>query len=196
MAWSIANFVLQGQILGFKVDTWPHCLGPSSNYPMVAMSVLVAIFAHVCVAAGFLFTGKPLSLYQFPHGFRYKFYGVLLAAAGFFVVARGIRQLTRWLQQKRYQALLLASGGSRQLFSSRNSLGSAERRQALPSFIGVRELSTKLRWLSFRAPKIVPLTPEMSLAIAHGSSQSRTVNTYPPAKPSPKSSKRNTAERV
>jgi len=196
VAWSVANYVLQGQIMGFKVDTWPHTLGPSSNYAMVIVSVLVVIFAHIFVVASFLFTAKPLSLYHFPSQFKYKFYGILLAAAGVFVAQRSVRQVARRAQQQRYEALLRGNSAGRQLSSSRNSLGSAERMLPNSYTLGMQQLGSKLRWLSFRAPKVHPLTPEMSIAIASASGQSKTVKSYPPAKASPKSSQRSTAERV
>ncbi|DBA85704.1 TPA: hypothetical protein ACH3X1_005275 [Trebouxia sp. C0004] len=196
VAWSVANYCLQGQIMGFKVDTWPHTLGPSSNHAMVIVSVLVATFAHIFVIAGFLFTAEPLSLYHFPSQFRYKFYGILLAAAGVFVAQRSVRQVARRAQQQRYEALLHGNSAGRQLSSSRNSLGSAERMLPSAYTLGMQQLGSKLRWLSFRAPKVNPLTPEISIAIASVSGQSKTVKSYPPAKASPKSSERSTAERV
>lgn len=186
VAWSVAVFVLQGQVLGFKVDTWPHCLGPTSNYHLITVSVLIILFANVFVAAGFLFTAKPLSLYHFPHDFTYKLYGVLLSAAGVFTAQRVVRQIMRRTQQQRFEAQLRASGGSRQLSSSRNSLGSAERALQAGTYTqGLQQLGSKLRWLSLRAPKIHPLTPEVSIAIALGSAPSKTVKSYPPAKPGP-----------
>jgi len=175
--------------MGFKVDTWPHTLGPSSNYAMVIVSVLVVIFAHIFVVASFLFTAKPLSLYHFPSQFKYKFYGILLAAAGVFVAQRSVRQVARRAQQQRYEALLRGNSAGRQL-------SSAERMLPNSYTLGMQQLGSKLRWLSFRAPKVHPLTPEMSIAIASVSGQSKTVKSYPPAKASPKSSQRSTAERV
>ncbi len=182
--------------MGFKVDTWPHTLGPSSNRAMITVSVLVVIFAHLFVIASFLFTDKPLSLYHFPSQFRYKFYGILLGAAGVFVIQRSVRQVARRAQHQRYEALLRGNSAGRQLSSSRNSLGSAERMLPNAYTLGMQQLGSKLRWLSFRAPKVHPLTPEMSIAIASVSGQSKTVKSYPPAKASPKSSQRSTAERV
>jgi len=163
---------------------------------MIIVSVLVVIFAHIFVVASFLFTKKPLSLYHFPNQFRYKFYGILLAAAGVFVAQRSVRQVARRAQHKRYEALLRGNSAGRQLSSSRNSLGSAERMLPNAYTLGMQQLGSKLRWLSFRAPKVQPLTPEMSIAIASFSGHSKTVKSCPPAKASPKSSQRSTAERV
>ena len=183
--------------MGFKVDTWPHSLGPTSNPPMIVCSVIIVILAHVFVAAGFLFTHEPLSLYRFPTKFRNELLGILLGAAAFFVVARALKQSLRRKKEERHQAVLRESGGSRQLSSSRNSLGSGDR-AALPRAFSLRmrELSTKFRWLTFRAPRIVPLVPEMSMAVANPRTPSKTVVSYPPAKPVPKSGMRTTADAI
>ena len=180
VAWSVANYCLQGQIMGWKVDTWPHSQGPGSNKPLIIVSLLIAIFAHVFVAAGFLFTKQPLSLYHFPQRFRLEFYGILLTSAFIFVVQRAVRQFMRRAQQQKYQALLRESGGSRQLSSSRNSMGSAEKLLPNAYSLGMQELITKLRWLTFRAPKIVPITSEMSVVAAtRSSTRSHTAQVHP-----------------
>ena len=195
LAWTVANYVLQGQIMGFKVDTWPHCLGPISNPPMIAVSIIIVIFAHVFVAANFLFTHRPLSLYRFPSKFRYDFWGVLLGAAGFFVVARAVK-LMHSKREEQHQAVLRESGGSRQLASSRNSLGSGERVVPQAFSLRMRELSTKFQWLTFRAPRVAPLLPETSFTLSQPAPESRTAVPHPPAKPSPKASAQNSAELV
>lgn len=160
LAWSIANYVLQGQIMGFKVDTWPHCLGPTSNPPLIAITLVIVIFAHVFVAAGFLFTHRPLSLYRFPTKFRNESCCILLGAAAFFVMARALKQVVQRKQQARHhQALQRRSGGSR-LSGTGGSLGSADVTTLQAN--SLRELSTKFRWLTLRAPKIAPLSHGLS----------------------------------
>ncbi|KAL3146673.1 hypothetical protein ABBQ32_000901 [Trebouxia sp. C0010 RCD-2024] len=155
LAWSIANYVLQGQIMGFKLDTWPHCLSPTSNPPLIVITLIFIFFAHFFVAAGFLFTHLPLALFRFPDKFRNKLWGILLGAAALFVIIRALRQVVLRKQHARqHQALQRSSGGSR-LSTAGGSLGSADvttlRAQSL------RELSTRFRWLTLRAPKIAPL---------------------------------------
>lgn len=184
--------------MGFKVDTWPHCLGPTSNPPMIAVSIIIVIFAHAFVAANFLFTHRPLSLYRFPSKFRYEFWGILLGAAGFFVVARAVK-LMHSKRQEQHQAVLRESGGSRQLASSRNSLGSGDRVVSRAYSLRMRELSTKFRWLTFRAPRVVPLLPETLSTLSQPAAGSRMVvplMSHPTAKPSPNAIAQNAAELV
>ena len=196
VACSVANYCLQGQIMGFKVDTWPHAQGPSSNKPLIIVSLLIVIFAHVLVAANFLFTGQPLLLFHFPQRFRFELYGILLASAFIFIVQRAIKLLTARAQQQRHRALLRESGGSRQLSSSRNSMGSAEKTVASAYNLGVQELSTKLRWLTFRAPKIVPISTELSMAAPSHSIQSRTDKIHPLAKTAASNAQRTVQDKV
>ena len=175
VAWSVANYVLQGQILGFKLDTWPHCLGPTSNHPLIAITLIIVIFAHLSVAGGFLFTSKPLSLYRFPTKFRNEFWGILLGAAGFFVAARALKQVVQRKQQARIQAMLrsspsrLSSAGAN-LGSGQTSLPSAGGSLGSASWTALRaqshQLSTRCWWLTLRAPKIAPLVPGLSWAHA------------------------------
>lgn len=182
--------------MGWKVDTWPHCQGPGSNKLLIAATLLIVIFAHVFVSAGFLFTHRPLSLFHFPQKFRFQFYGILLVSAFLFVAQRAIRLRIRRAQQDRYRAMLLESGGSRQLSSSRSSFGSGKIDKLLPSpySLGVQELSTKLKWLTFRAPKIVPVTAQMSLA-ARQASRSRAAKVHPVTS-APEGAQRSVHERV
>lgn len=162
--------------MGFKLDTWPHCLGPTSNPPLIAITLIIVIFAHLFVAGGFLFTSKPLSLYRFPTKFRNEFWGILLGAAGFFVAARALKQVLQRKQQARIQALLRGNSPSR-LSSARTSLRSSP--TGLPSAGGSlgsaswaalraqsQELSTRFRWFTVRAPKIAPLVPGLSRALS------------------------------
>ena len=184
VAWSVANYVLQGQIMGFKLDTWPHCLGPTSNPPLIAITLIIIMFAHLFVAGGFLFTHRPLSLYRFPTKFRNEFWGILLGAAGFFVAARALKQVVLRKQQARIQAKLRGNSPSR-LSSARASLGSGS--TGLPSAGGSlggaswtalraqsRELTTKFWWLTLRAPKIAPLVPGLSRSMTHAHSHPET----------------------
>ena len=186
VAWSTANYVLQGQIMGFKVDTWPHCQGPSSNRPMIAVSVIIVIFAHGFVAANFLFTHRPLSLYRFPSKFRNQFWGILIAAAGVFVFARALRQILRRKQQDRQRAIIRDSGGSRQLNSSLH-LGIRDRTLPRSQLLTTLKLSNMFRWVTFTAPKIVPLVPKKPVVVPAARLQSRTT---------PKSSAGSISERV
>ncbi len=153
LAWSIANYVLQGQIMGFKLDTWPHCLGPSSNPPLIAITLIIVFFAHFFVAAGFLFTHQPLALYRFPKKFRNELWGILLGAAAFFVVIRAVKQVVLRKQQARQHHAIRSSGGSR-LSTAGGSLGSEDMTTLRAH--SLRELSTRFRWLTMRAPKIAP----------------------------------------
>ena len=86
----------------------------------------------------------------------------------------------RRAQQQKYHAMLRESGGSRQLSSSRNSMGSADKTLPKAYSLGMQELIVKLRWLTFRAPKVAPLTSEMSLAaVARRSTRSHTAKVHP-----------------
>lgn len=170
--------------MGFKLDTWPHCLGPTSNPPLIAITVIVIFFAHFCVAAGFLFTHKPLSLYRFPSKFRNEFWGLLLGVAGFFVLARALKQVVLRKQEARYQAMLRSSGGSR-LSSARGSLGrvtAADRTVLRAPTLRIQELKSKLRWLTLKAPKIVPLLSGLSTAMTNVNSQADTIVSDPSAR--------------
>lgn len=168
--------------MGFKVDTWPHCLGPTSNPPLIAVTLITIFFAHLFVAANFLFTHQPLSLYRFPAKFRNEFWGILLGAAGFFVIARAVKQVVQRKQQDRIQAELRSSGPSRLLTAS-SSLGSGAA-TTLPSIRGstgsvtlnahvaqAQEQSSRFRWFTNRAPKIAPLVPGLSRGMTHADSQ-------------------------
>lgn len=169
--------------MGFKVDTWPHCLGPTSNPPLIAVTLITIFFAHFFVAANFLFTHKPLSLYRFPTRFRNEFWGILLGAAGFFVIARALKQVVQRKQQERIQAELRSSGPSR-LLTAGGSLGSGATATTLPSTRGStgsatlnervaqsQEHSSSFRWFTRRAPRIAPLVPGLSRAMTHADSQ-------------------------
>ena len=182
--------------MGFNVDTWPHAQGPRSNKPLIIGSLLIVLFAHVFVSANFLFTGKPLSLYHFPTRFRFELYSILLVSAFVFIVQRAVKHLMQRAQQQRYRALLRESGGSRQLSSSRYSMGSAEKTAASAYSLGVQELSTKLRWLTFRAPKIVPISTELSVASPSRSIQSRTDRIHPLAKTTASAAQRTVQDKV
>ena len=170
--------------MGFKLDTWPHCLGPSSNPPLVAITLIIIMFAHLFVAANFLFTHKPLSLYRFPTKFRNEFWGTLLGAAGFFVAARALKQVVQRKQQARMQAMLRGNSPSR-LSSARASLGSgptsspgAQGSLNSASWAALHAqnqgLSTRFRWLTLRAPKIAPLVPGLSRTMTGAHSQPNT----------------------
>ena len=184
---TIANWVLHGQLMGFKVDTWPHCQGPSTNYPLLTVTMLMTVFAHVLVLAGPRFTARPLSLYHFPSHFRFSFYGILLGAATLFLGQRAFRQFMRRKQQQRYQAHLRQSGSSAQLFSSRNSLGSAERAISSDYSFSVKAICVKLRRLIQGSTQVVPLSSQVAAATplatrkstASGSAQLSSVRSLP-----------------
>lgn len=195
--------------MGFKVDTWPHCLGPTSNPPLIAVTLIIIFFAHFFVAANFLFTHQPLSLYRFPTGFRNEFWGILLGAAAFFVIARVVKQVVQRKQQERIQAELRSSGASRPLTAG-GSLGSGATVTTLPSTRGStgsatlnervaqsQEHSSTFRRFIKRAPKIAPLVPGLSSGMTHADSQSgNTVVLAPNAEASPESSAQPADERV
>lgn len=177
LAWTVANFVLQGQVAGFRVDTYPHCAGLSTNTILIVASVIVVLFAHFCVMAGPWLQHKPLQLFHFPLNFRVRLYAVLLGAAGLFFIARFIKWYANFREQRRMRTLLRATGGSRQLSSTRNSLGSGE--VAQPFQLSLTQLVSKLYSMGLRSNKVHPLPVEQS-AISGRRVEHKTVVHYPP----------------
>ena len=146
--------------MGFKLDTWPHCLGPTSNPPLIAITLLIIFFAHFFVAAGFLFTHRPLSLYRYPGKFRNELWGILLGSAAFFVIIRALKQVVLRKQQARYREVMQRSSRGNRLPTAGGSLGSVDVTTLRAN--SLRELNTRFRWLTLRAPKIAPLVQGLS----------------------------------
>ena len=160
LAWTVANFVLQGQVAGFRVDTYPHCSGLTTNTLLITASVIIVLFAHACVMAGPWLDHKPLTLFPFPLHFRVRVYAILLGAAGLFFIARFVKWYSNFRHQRQMRTLLRATGGSRQLSSTRNSLGSGE--VARPFKFGLTQLMSKLSSVHIGANKIHPAPVELT----------------------------------
>lgn len=121
---------------------------------------------------------QPLMLFPFPLHFRVLFYAILLGAAGLFFTARSVRWYANSLHQRRMRTLLITCG-SRQLSSTRNSLGSGE--VAQPFKFGLTQLVSKLSSIRVRSPRIHPAPVELSaLSRLSRQSEPKVIVHYPP----------------
>lgn len=168
--------------MGFRVDTYPHCANLSTNTILTVATVIVVLFANFCVMGGPWLQQEPLQLFHLPLGFRVKFYGILLGAAGLFFIARFAKWYTNFLHQRQMRTLLRATGGSRQLSSTRNSLGSGE--VAQPFQLGLAQFMSKLSSMAVRSNRVHPMPVEVSAMSGNRiHSEPKMVVHYPPLAP-------------